>query len=135
MLLLITNSLFFQDYSKLNMLRAMYIWKHIAGIHWFIYLFYISFIYFHRLYAHECFSNMCVCTTCVFLVPLKGKREHWIPWNWSYGWLPAIVGYWEWDMGPLQEQLVLLNTVLFHSIAFYYLSDQPIGLLQRQEPD
>lgn len=38
---------------------------------------------------HTCECSVCiyVCATYMCLVPMKEKGAHWIPWNWSNGWL------------------------------------------------
>lgn len=42
---------------------------------------------------------------CLHLVPEEARREHWIPWNWSYGWLRATgVGAGNQMQIPLEEQ-------------------------------
>lgn len=41
------------------------------------------FIYF----LSECFAYMYVYTLCVILVPQEARRDHWIPFNMTYGWL------------------------------------------------
>jgi hypothetical protein len=35
-------------------------------------------------YGYGCFARKYVCAPCVSLVPREARREHWIPWNWSY---------------------------------------------------
>lgn len=38
-------------------------------------------------FAYECFACTCVCVPRVSLVPMQVRREHRIPWDWSYTWL------------------------------------------------
>ena len=41
---------------------------------------------------------------------MLGRPEtHQIPWNWNYRWLRATLWYWELNLGPLEEQPVLLT--------------------------
>lgn len=47
----------------------------------------------------------CVCAVCL-PVSTEDKREHRIPWNWSY-WLCATTWCWEPNTGPLEQQVLL----------------------------
>lgn len=58
----------------------------------------------------ERFSRTFVCVPHVFLLSSEGRREHWMPWNWSYRWLWTAIYFWESNLGPLEEQPVLFTT-------------------------
>jgi hypothetical protein len=59
-----------------------------------------------------CFACRNVCVSCVGLAPTEA-REHWINWTCSYRLLYHANGCWELNLGPLQEQPVLLIAELF----------------------
>lgn len=48
----------------------------------------------------------CIAVYCMCLVPMEAGRGHWISWDGCSAWC------WELDLGPLQEQLVLLAAKL-----------------------
>lgn len=65
------------------------------------------------LYVHRCFACMRVCVSQICLVSEEVRREHWIPWNWSYGWLFDILWVLGIKSGSSEEHRVLLNTEPF----------------------
>lgn len=84
------------------------------------------------------FFYMYVFTLCVHLVPVEARGEHCIPWNWSIDVCEFPCGFWEPNMGSLEEQLEILNsepslhpkathflcekkTLLFNILKLYYI--------------
>lgn len=52
----------------------------------------------------------CMFLHCVHLVPVEVRGGHWIPWNWSTDVCESPCGFWEPNMGSLEEQLKILNS-------------------------
>lgn len=61
------------------------------------------FVFFFILfYVYECFPYMHVSVLPhIYLVQMGVRREHWIPWNWSFGCWELTRGCWELTRGPL----------------------------------
>lgn len=61
-------------------------------------------------YVYGCFACTHVCGTHVYLVPMKTRRGHQIPWNWSDRMLQTIMPLLGTEFpGPLEEQPSALN--------------------------
>lgn len=61
-------------------------------------------LYLLSFHTYEAFAYAYVCLPLVCLVPMGFRRWHWIPCNWSCGWLWAAMWVRESNLGPLQEQ-------------------------------
>ena len=73
------------------------------------FFFFLKNIYF-LLYVHECFVHVSVFAPFVSFVIARYSRGHWVSWIWSYRQLWAATWCWELNLGPLEEQPVLLTS-------------------------
>lgn len=59
-------------------------------------------------YVHEFFAYICICILCACL-PEETRRGYWYPWYWSHKWLQVDFWVLGLNVGPLEEQLLLLS--------------------------
>lgn len=55
------------------------------------------------------FACLSVFIPCVCPVSMEVRRRHQIPWNWSDGWYETLCGWREPNLGPQQDQQVILT--------------------------
>lgn len=55
------------------------------------------------------FLPVCVSVYHMHAAPKEARRGHWLLWDWSYRCLFGPYGCWELNLGPLEEQPVVLT--------------------------